>query len=129
VLSSDRHTDEKADRGSVTIPMIFAIGLIMVIVLQVANVIVFSYGKGAVRSALDEGTRVGSRAGGPPVCEQVARDVLDQLAAGLGQGVSITCIDNGVSIVATATVHFDGWLASIADYDAVLSASAAKENR
>ena len=109
--------------------MIFAIGLIMVIVLQVANVIVFTYGKGAVRSALDEGTRVGSRAGGPPVCEQVARDVLDQLAAGLGKGVLITCIDNGVSIVATATVHFDGWLASIADYDAVLSASAAKENR
>lgn len=120
--------DTDADSGSVTVTMIFAIAVIMVIVVQVANVIVFTYGRGAVRSALDEGSRIGSRAG-TAACEQIARDTLDQLAAGLGRGVTITCQDNGVSVIATATVHFDGWLTSVADYDTVLSASSAKEDR
>jgi hypothetical protein len=125
-----RPTD--GDRGAVTIATAFAVGVVLTITVMVANVLVFQYGRGAVRAALDEGTRVGSRATagtGAEVCEQIARQTLDQLAAGLGEGVDIRCADTGVSIIATADVHFDGWLTSIADYDATFTASAAREDR
>ena len=53
----------------------------------------------------------------------------DLLGGALGGGVDITCADAGTTVTATATVHFDGWLTSIADYDGTFTASAAKENR
>lgn len=120
------------DRGSITVATAFAIAIVLLITVQIMNVLVFQYGRGAVRSAIDEGVRVGSRAQpgtGAAVCEQLARQSLDQLAAGLAQGVTITCVDTGDSIIATATVHFDGWLASIADHDSTMTASAAREDR
>jgi hypothetical protein len=127
-----RRTGADGDRGAITIATAFAVGVVLMITVMVANVVVFQYGRGAVRAALDEGVRVGSRATadtGAIVCEQIARDTLDQLAAGLGQGVTITCVDTGDQIVATATVHFDGWLTAITDYDDTFVASAAREDR
>jgi hypothetical protein len=127
---SQRHADR--DRGAITIATTFAVGVVLSITVMVANVLVFQYGRGAVRAALDEGVRTGSRATagtGAAVCEQIARNTLDQLAAGLGQGVDIRCADTGDQIVATADVHFDGWLAGITDYDATFTASASREDR
>ena len=124
--------DDRRDRGSITIAMAFAVGVIMLIVVQVANVLVFEFGRGAVRGAVDEGARIGARAAPGSeitVCETIARDALSQLAAGLGESVTITCADNGTSVIASADVHFDGWLTSIADHDGTIVASAAKENR
>jgi hypothetical protein len=124
--------DDVRDRGSITIAMTFAIGVIMLIVVQIANVVVFEFGRGAVRGAIDEGARIGARAAPGDetiVCETIARDALNQLAAGLGEGVTITCADNGTSVIATARVHFDGWLTSIADHDGTIVAAAAKENQ
>jgi hypothetical protein len=125
-------TKHDGDRGAITIATAFAVGVVLVITVMVANVLVYQYGRGVVRAALDEGVRVGSRATegtGADVCEQIARETLDQLAAGLGQGVTIQCADTGDSIIATAQVHFDGWLTSVADYDATFTASAAREDR
>lgn len=123
----DQASVDDPERGSTTIAIVFSVAVILLIVVQVVNVIVFQYGRGSVRAALDEGARVGSRAG-VAACEQVARDAVQQLAGGLARGVTIRCDDTGTSIVATATVHFDGWLTSVADHDSVMIASAAKEN-
>lgn len=112
--------------------MIFAVAVVMVIVVQAANVIVFQIGRAAVRGALDEGARFGARAepGSEVVlCEDAARSAIDDIAAGLGQGVTISCADTGTRIVATAVVHFDGWLTSVTDHDATMTASSAKANQ
>ena len=56
-------------------------------------------------------------------------DTIDQLAAGLGSGVTVTCVNLGPSLQATATVHFDGWLTSVSDHDSTMQATAALENQ
>ena len=121
----------RGDHGMATIGLVAATGIILIVVVGIINVIVFQSGRGAARSALDEGARTGTRygpTGGPTACEQHARAVIDQLLAGtMGTGVTIQCSDAGTQIVATARVHFDGWFGTITDYDGTITATAAKE--
>lgn len=97
----------------------------------VLQVIVFEYGKGSVRAALDEAARSAARAGGSTeVCQARAANVLDDLLGGdMGRGVQVTCSDAGDRVVVTATVHFDGWFGSLSDYSTTMTASAAKEDQ
>jgi Flp pilus assembly protein TadG len=122
---------ERDERGAALIPLVIATGVVLLIVTAVMNLIVFQYGKGVVRSALDEGARAGSRANATVSdCEARATEVLVSLLGGsLGTGVIVSCSDDGVRVIASATVHFDGWFGSVTDYDASLTASATKENR
>ena len=102
---------------------------VLVLLAQILNVVVFTYGKGTVRTALDEAARAGAR-DGLAACEATADQVIGDLLGGaLGADVQISCTDAGRRIVATADVHFDGWLTSLADYDGTFAASAAKEDR
>ena len=41
--------------------LVLATGIVLLLVVQIINVIVFSYGKGTVRTALDEAARAGAR--------------------------------------------------------------------
>ena len=117
------------DRGDGVPALLIATGVVLVLLTQLLNVVVFSYGKGTVRTALDEAARAGARQG-LAACEATADQVMGDLLGGaLGGDVDITCADGGTTVDATATVHFDGWLTSIADYDGTFTASAAKENR
>jgi len=110
--------------------LVLATGVVLVLVVQILNVVVFTYGKGTVRTALDEAARAGATSGSLAVCEATAGQVMGELLGGsLGAEVDITCSDTGTSIVASADVHFDAWLTELADYDGTFSASAAKENR
>jgi hypothetical protein len=119
----------RGDRGDTVIALALASAFVLLLVVQTLNVIVFSYGKGAVRAAVDEAARAGSR-GGLAACQATADQVVEDLLGGaLGAQVSISCSDAGRRVVATASVHFDGWLSSVADYDGTFSASAAKEDR
>jgi Flp pilus assembly protein TadG len=127
---TERRTN-RDDRGAALVPLVVATGVLLVIVTVVINVIVFQYGKGVVRSALDEAARAGSRnTSGPAECEARASNVLADLLGGqMGSGVQVSCAEDATRIIATATVHFDGWFGSISDYDTTLVASASKENR
>jgi hypothetical protein len=121
----------RGDSGATFIALVFATGVVLLIVTGIIQVIVFQYGKGTVRAALDEAARAGARA---PVsaasCEARAADVLGDLLGGeMGDGVAVSCTDAGERIVVTASVHFDGWFGSLTDYDTTLRASAAKEDR
>jgi hypothetical protein len=119
----------RSDRGEIVVALAVASALVLLLVVQILNVIVFTYGKGAVRAALDEAARAGSR-GGLAACQATADQVVQDLLGGaLGADVAISCADAGRSIVATADVHFDAWLTSLADYDGTSSAAAAKEDR
>lgn len=108
-----------------------ATGVVLVVLTAVLQVIVFQYGKGSVRAALDEAARSAARAPtSVAACQARAADVLGDLLGGtMGDGVSVTCLDAGDRIVVTADVHFDGWFGGVTDYDATLTASAAKEDR
>jgi hypothetical protein len=119
------------DRGATFIALVAATGVALVVVVGIIQVIVFQYGKGTVRAALDEAARAGARsATSVSTCQERAADVLGDLLAGtLGDGVEVSCADDGERILVTAFVHFDGWFGPLTDYDAVLTASAAKEDR
>ena len=111
--------------------LVVATGIIMLIVVAIAQVIVFQYGKGTARAALDEAARAGARSpDSVGACEARAHDVLTDLLGGtMGEGITVTCTADADKVYATATVHFEGWFGSVSDYDASITASAAKEDR
>lgn len=126
-----RHRRCRGDRGATFVALVVATGIVLVLLTAIIQVIVFQYGKGTVRAALDEAARSGARSpDAVATCQARAADVLGDLLGGsMGSGVSVTCLDAGDRVVVTANVHFDGWFGSISDYDATLTASAAKEDR
>ena len=119
------------DRGATVITLVVATGLVLVLLTGIIQVIVFHYGKGAVRAALDEAARSAARSNTTvDTCQQRAASTLGDLLGGqMGDGVTVSCSEAADRVVVTATVHFDGWFGSLTDYDATLSATAAKENR
>jgi hypothetical protein len=127
--TATRPVDPARDRGAAFISLVVATGVVLVLLTGIIQVITFQYGKGTVRAALDEGARVGARSVDPvPACQERAADVLGDLLGGpMGDGVSVVCTEDGDRIIATATVHFDGWFGPLTGYDATLTASAAKE--
>lgn len=117
------------DRGMTTITILLSAGVVMLLVVQLVNLLVFQYGRGAVRAALDEGVRTGARTGTEVSCEERARSAIETLAAGMSDGVVIDCLLDGSSMIATAVVSWPGWLTSVGSYNRTLSASSALENR
>jgi hypothetical protein len=119
------------DSGATFITLVVATAVVLILLTGIIQVIVFQYGKGTIRAALDEAARTGARAPASVVtCQERAGDVLaDLLGGAMGEGVHVTCVDTGDRMIATATVHFDGWFGALTDYNATLTASAAKEDR
>ena len=127
--SSGRMSDR--DRGATFIELVIATAIVLVLVTAILQVIVFHYGKGAVRAALDEAARSAARSPTSiETCHARAANVLGDLLGGeMGDGVAVSCADDVDRVTVTAIVHFDGWFGSLTDYDATLTASAAKEDR
>jgi hypothetical protein len=119
------------DAGATFITLVMATGFVLVLLTMILQVIVFQYGKGSVRAALDEAARAAARADGSiEICQARAANALGDLLGGeMGEGVAVTCSDAGDRVVVTATVHFDGWFGSLTDYTTTLTTSAAKENQ
>lgn len=117
------------DRGFVTVQYVAVTGLSLLLVVVMVNLVVFQYGRGVVRAALDEGVRAGARAtAGSEECEARARDVLaDLLGGAMGAGVTLRCTDTGSTLQATADVVFHGWLPSVPDWRFSAEASAVRE--
>ena len=59
-----------------------ATGIVLLLVAQILNVVVFTYGKGTVRTALDEAARAGARSDSVAVCQATADQVMDDLLGG-----------------------------------------------
>ena len=121
----------RGDRGATFIALVMATGVVLVLVTAILQVIVFQYGKGAVRAALDEAARSAARSPtSVETCQARAANALGDLLGGaMGDGVEVSCIDGPDRVTVTANVHFDGWFGSLTDYNATLTASAAKEDR
>ena len=113
------------------ISLVVATGIVLVLVTALLQVIVFQYGKGAVRAALDEAARSAARSpASVDTCQARAANVLGDLLGGdMGDGVEVSCTDDADRVTVTASVHFEGWFGALTDSDATLRASAAKEDR
>lgn len=115
-----------AEDGFLTTQFVLAVGLTLLLVVMVANLVVFSYGRGVVRAALDEGVRAGSRVTASALtCEQRAREVLGDLLGGtMGRDVAVSCGQTPERVVADADVRFAGWLPAVPDWRFSVTASA-----
>jgi hypothetical protein len=114
------------EQGHVTASFIFAVALSLLLFVTVANLVVFQYGRGVVRAALDEGVRVGSRSQAPAQWCQVRADemVNDLLAGEMEDGVTLRCAETADVVEAHAVVVFEGWLPTMPDWAFSLHASA-----
>lgn len=104
-----------------------ASALALVVFVALANLVVVQYGRGAVRSALEQGARAGTTSG-VSACEETARRVIDDLLGGrMSDGLTLRCDLVGGSMVASASVQFESWTPLTPDFAFSLSASAVVE--
>lgn len=115
--------------GFVTTQFVLAVALSLLLFVMLCNAIVYQYGRGVVRAALDEGVRSASRAGGTVgSCEAVAEEVRHSLFGGPAGGhVAIRCGLAAGTVSATATGYLPSWLPLVPDWPIDLAASAVKE--
>ena len=125
-----RKRRRRLDVGFATVQFVFGVGLTLIAFTLIANVIVVHWGRGVVRTALDDGVRAGARVVEPiPACRQRAESALDDLLAGpLRAGVGpVTCTADGQAVSAQVTATFDGWLPGTGSWTTTMQASAARE--
>lgn len=117
------------DRGVSSVQFLLAAALSLTVFLSLANLVVVQYGRGAIRSALDQGARAGAIAHSELACETVARDVLDQLLGGrMGDSVALQCrVDDGL-MAASAMATFQSWTPVTGDFRVEVSGEAALEH-
>jgi len=100
----------------------------MIMFLALANVVVVQYGRGALRSALDQGARVAAVTGSVAGCEARVGEVLDQLLGGtMGDGVIAGCEISGGLAIASGTAVFPSWTPLSPDFQISMNASAVLE--
>jgi hypothetical protein len=110
-----------------SVQFVLAAALALVLFLALANLVVVQYGKGAIRSALEQGARAGTT-GGVPACERATAEVVAGLLGGrMSQGLSHGCVVTGDSVVADASVTFQSWTPFMPDFEVSLSAVAVLE--
>ena len=77
------HRTSPRDGGFVTAQFVVVVALSLLFFTMMANVIVFMYGRGVVRAALEEGVRAGSPArASAATCQRAARETMRSLLGG-----------------------------------------------
>jgi hypothetical protein len=115
--------------GFVTTQFVLAAAFSLLLFVLLCNAIVYQYGRGVLRDALDEAVRSGSRAGGSTVsCQRAAEDVRRSLLGGpVGAHVTLRCGLAGGRVRASASGYMASWLPLVPDFPVTLSATAVKE--
>jgi hypothetical protein len=115
------------DRGVSSVQFVLASALALIVFLALANLVVVQYGKGAIRSALEQGARAGTTAG-LSACEDTALRVVSDLLGGrMSDGLVLSCSISGGSMVASASAVFESWTPLTPDFAFSLSSSAVIE--
>lgn len=117
-----------SDRGVTSVQFLLASGLGLVLFLALANLVVVQYGRGALRSALDQGARVGAVSSSAEECQQRVGDVLGQLLGGrMGDGVVTTCLIGPGVVTASGRAVFVSWTPFAPDFVLEMTAQATRE--
>ena len=123
--------DGKSEQGSGAIAAVAAIGVFLFVFAFATQMAVWQYGRGAVRSALNEAARAGAgfETGGELACQAQFDDAIAGLLGGsLGSGVQpVRCIEGTETYTAVTTVTFNEWVPVTGDWTFTVSAVAAKE--
>lgn len=123
--TANRHIAEK---GVTSVQFLLASGLALLLFLAFANLLAVQYGRGAVRSALEQGVRAGSISRSAEDCEVAAANVTGQLLGGhMSDDLVILCTISGGEIVARADVVFEGWTPLSGDFGMTLASRASLE--
>lgn len=96
--------------------------LTLVLLLAMANLVAMQYGRGAIRTAVDEGSRYGAFLGNSTLdCKQRADAVLrgdhGLLRGTLGDSIAVTCEVDVDVMRATAVGTFDWWIGGLPDVE------------
>jgi len=123
------HPATTRDGGFVTAQFVVVVALSLLFFTMMANVIVFMYGRGVVRAALEEGVRAASPAAATTAtCQRAADETMRSLLGGsMGRDIRIDCEIRGGEVHASATGHFRGWLPGMPDWRFANQATAVKE--
>lgn len=117
------------ERGLTSVGILLAVGFTLAVAVVLVNLFLYLYGHGAVRAAIDEGVRLGSRVGaGAGVCEQRADEALLGLMPGpLSSGVDVSCGPDGNELVAVADVTLSSPLPGVPSWSFQMEARAVQE--
>lgn len=126
-MDPDAAARRLGDRGVSSAQFVLASALSLLLFVALANLVVIQYGRGAVRSALEQGARAGS-VGGVDACRDVTAGVLDDLLGGrMSDGVVISCDLVGTTIQAAASASFETWAPLMPDYEFSMTSEAVVE--
>jgi hypothetical protein len=117
-----------SERGVSSVQFLLASGLGLLLFVAVANLVVVQYGRGAIRSALDQGARVGAVSASAAECQQRIEDVLGQLLGGrMGDGVVSSCAVGPTVVTASGRGVFVSWTPFSSDFMIEMTAQATRE--
>jgi hypothetical protein len=116
--------------GFLTVQYLLAVGLSLVLLAQLMNLLVVSYGRGAVRAALDEGVRAAAVVQGDAgQCRARAEEVLADLLGGtMGSGVGpVGCSVTDDRVRAQVAAVFPAWLPGMPPFTFGVQAEVVRE--
>jgi hypothetical protein len=127
-VDSSRVARGLSDQGVTSVQFLLASALGLLMFLTLANLVVVQYGRGAVRSALEQGARVGAVTGSVGECEDRFDRVLGELLGGrMGEGVVPACVIGGGVVTVRAVGRFASWTPLTPDFSFDLQARATSE--
>ncbi|MCI0679475.1 MAG: hypothetical protein L0Z63_10595 [Actinobacteria bacterium] len=116
------------ERGVTSVQFLLAAGMALLLFLLLANIVVVQYGRGAIRSALEQGVRAGAFVGSADRCEATSRSVVDELLGGrMSDDLVIRCSVEAGRVTAEATASFESWTILTPDFVVRLGAEATLE--
>lgn len=117
------------DFGFVTVQYVAVVGLSLVLFTLLTNLVVFQYGRGLARAAVDEGARAGSRATATSAaCEARAQAAIRPLVGrSWTSGVVVVCDDTGARVRARVMATMRGWMPLMPDLRIDATGVAVKE--
>jgi len=96
--------------------------------LTLANLVVVQYGRGVLRSALDQGARAGAVSSSVEECRQRTENVLGQLLGGrMGDSVETSCGIGPRMVTASGRAVFVSWTPFTSDFVIEMTAQATRE--
>lgn len=129
----DSHTaaeriEAPGDRGVSSVQFLLASALALLFFVVLANLVVVQYGRGAIRSALEQGSRAGALTGDVSACVEKVDDVIGQLLGGrMSDGLEIACVPGPGVMTASASTTFEPWTPLTPQFEVDLSSSSVLE--
>ncbi len=116
------------EEGVSSVQFVLASAMALLLFLAFANLVVVQYGRGVMRSALEQGVRAGSVSRSAHECEAKAAEVVAQLMGGrMSDGLVVSCVVEADRVLASATAIFESWTVLTPDFRTSLSAEATLE--